>query len=303
MQSTQLRHSVMLLFAAFFWGTTFVAQDIAADTLPTFTYTAIRSFVAVGFLWVVMQIFDRRGIVTHKPASTAERKTLWIGGLFCGCILFASTNLQQYGMADSTAGKAGFITAMYIILVPIVGIFFGKHFPWTMLLGTIIALIGLYLLCMTGSEGLQSGDFFILLCAFCFTAHILMVDHFSPLVDGVRLSWIQFFVVGALSSLCAVFTEHVTFSQVLSCTGPILYAGILSSGVAYTLQILGQKNLNPTIAGLVMSVESVFSVLASWLFLHESMSTRQIIGCVLMFLAILLAQIPSKTTTTQKDLP
>ena len=194
----------------------------------------------------------------------------------------------------TTVGKAGFITALYIVLVPVCGLFLRKRVQPKVWLAVLIAVAGLYLLCMTdGSFSLQKGDLLVLACALGFTVHILVIDHFSPLVDGIKMSCIQFFTCSILSAVCMALFETVNVSNLLHAWIPILYAGILSSGVGYTLQIIGQKGLNPTMASLLMSLESVFSVLAGWIFLHQALSGRELSGCILMFAAIVLVQLPN----------
>ena len=199
------------------------------------------------------------------------------------------------GIQYTTVGKAGFITALYIVIVPILGIFFRKKVGLKLWVSVVIAIVGLYLLCMTGSFSLQWGDFLILICAFCFSGHILVIDYFSPKVDGVQMSCIQFFTAAVLSTVAMLIVEGMPAVQdVLLSWIPVLYCGVMSSGVAYTLQIIGQKGVNPTIASLVLSLESVIAVLAGWIILGQSMSPREIMGCVLMFGAIILAQLPDK---------
>lgn len=226
-----------------------------------------------------------------------------VGGICCGAILFLASSAQQLGMYMGTsAGKAGFLTACYILLVPIISLFLKKKCGWNIWVGMGITVIGLYLLCMTDSLRFQASDLMVLLCALLFAIHILVIDYFSPLVDGVRLSCIQFLVCGILSMIPMFFVEMqhslsgiVVWAQNLQSLGawiPILYAGILSCGVGYTLQIIGQNGLNPTLASMLMSLESVFSVLAGWLILQEKMELRQLGGCALIFAAILLAQMP-----------
>ena len=198
-------------------------------------------------------------------------------------------------MQYTTVGKAGFITAMYIVIVPILGLFFHKKVGVKLWISVVVAMFGLYLLCISGSLQLQKGDLLVLLCALAFSGHIMVIDHFSPKVDGVQMSCIQFFVASLFSMVCMLGAEGVPAAgDVFQSWAPILYAGILSSGVGYTLQIVGQKGVNPTIASLILSLESVMSVLAGWLFLHQGMSGREILGCVLMFVAIILAQLPER---------
>ena len=214
----------------------------------------------------------------------------------CGIALFAASNFQQFGIKYTTVGKAGFITACYIVIVPIIGLFLKKKcspFIWT---AVVMALIGLYLLCITDGFSIGLGDVLVLVCAFLFSLHILVIDYFSPKADGVKLSCIQFLVCGILSMIPALVLEHPQISSILTAWLPILYAGIMSCGVAYTLQIVGQKNVNPTVASLILSLESCISVLAGWVILGQKLSAKELLGCVIMFAAIILAQLPEKSS-------
>jgi drug/metabolite transporter (DMT)-like permease len=291
-QKTSAKHAFLLLLAAFVWGTAFVAQDTAADTIEPFTFLCMRSIIACIFLFFMIRIFDKKGIVTQKPKTASAKKTLWTGGILCGIILCFASYMQQAGMTYTTAGKAGFITALYIIFVPIVGIFFKKYPSPLLIASVILAIIGFYFLCLTESFSLSAGDSMILICSFIYTAHIMVIDHFSPQVDGVRLSFIQFLMVAILSFFFMLFFEHPTLSSIQSAMVPILYAGIMSSGIGYTCQILGQEKVNPSIACLLMSLESVFSVLSGWIILGENMSGREVLGCILVFAGVILAQLP-----------
>ena len=292
-------HVAMLFFAALFWGTTFVAQRIGADYVGPFTYLASRSWVAVVFLTPVVRAMDkfhdRRGTDNRRPKDASQRRFLIVAGIATGCTLFAASAAQQIGMAYTTASKAGFITALYVVMVPVISIFF-KKWPAAHIWGCVaLSLLGMYLLCMTAERfSLERGDAYMLVCALLFAIEIMVVYHYSPLVDGVRLSRLQFLVVGLLSTLFMLLAEHPTMEAIRLGLPAILYAGIFSSGIAYTLQILGQENVNPTLASLVMSLESVFSALSGWLVLHETLSLRELIGCALMFISILLAQIEIK---------
>jgi drug/metabolite transporter (DMT)-like permease len=227
-------------------------------------------------------------------AKPQDKKTLLIGGLCCGVAIAVASILQQYGISMTTVGKAGFITALYIVIVPILGIFLHKKPRLILWVSVVLAISGLYFLCMTDSFSFSSGDLLVMLCAFVFSIHILIIDHFSPKVDGVRMSCIQFFVAGILCGIPALILEHSQLSAVTAAWAPILYAGILSCGVAYTLQIVAQKNYDPTVASLILSLESVFSVLAGWVILHQSLSPKEILGCVLVFIAIILVQLPER---------
>ena len=217
-----------------------------------------------------------------------------VGGLLCGALLFVASSLQQIGIKYTSAGKAGFITSCYIVIVPLIGIFMKKTSGWKIWAAVVLALAGLYCLCITDGFTVGKGDIFIFLCAMAFSAHILVIDYFSPRVNGVVLSCIQFFVCGVASLPCMFVFETPDMAAIISAWMPILYAGVLSCGVAYTLQIIGQRNVNPTIASLILSLESCFSVLAGWVILHEKLSIKESLGCVLMFVAIILAQLPDK---------
>ena len=225
-----------------------------------------------------------------------EKKTLIIGGIACGICLCLASNFQQFGIKYTTVGKAGFITACYIVIVPVIGLFLGKKCTKFIWVAVAMALIGLYLLCITDGFSIGKGDLLVLVCAFLFSLHILVIDYFSPKVDGVKLSCIQFLTCGILSGIPALLLEHPELSSILAAWQPILYAGIMSCGVAYTLQIIGQKNMNPTVASLILSLESCISVLAGWIILRQQLSTKEILGCVIMFAAIILAQLPQKQT-------
>lgn len=285
----------LLFLTAFIWGTAFVAQSVGMDHIGPFTFNAVRSLVGGLALIPVILVFNRRKSPARRQTEGANRKVLLLGGVCCGLALGVASCLQQVGMQYTTVGKAGFLTALYIVIVPILGLFFRRKAGAKLWVSVAIAIVGLYLLCMSGSLRLQLGDFLVLLCALAFSVHIMVIDHFTTQVDGVQMSCIQFFVAAAFSAVCMLFTEGVPDPGAVAISWvPILYAGVLSSGVGYTLQIVGQKGVNPTAASLVLSLESVISVLAGWVILGQSMSPREILGCVLMFCAILLAQIPDR---------
>ena len=292
-----LRQSLLLLLCATIWGVAFVAQSVGMDYVGPFTFNGIRSFIGVAVLLPYIKITDK----LHSKKALAggnqksDKKTLIIGGICCGIALFVASTFQQFGVKYTTVGKAGFITAMYIILVPILGIFLKKKVGIRIWISVLIAVAGLYLLCMTEGFRLEMGDALVLICALCFSIHILVIDHFSPLVDGVRLSCVQFVVAGTLGCLCMFLFENPDITLILQAWKPILYAGAMSSGVAYTLQIAGQKVMNPTVASLIMSLESVISAIAGFILLKQSMSLRDVMGCVIMFVAIILAQLPEKS--------
>ena len=295
MKTLPAKNLCILFLTAFIWGTAFVAQSVGMDHIGPFAFNTARSFVGGLALIPVILAFDRFKSPEQKRAEQANRRPLLLGGLCCGLALGVASCLQQVGIKYTTVGKAGFITALYIVIVPILGLFLGKKVGARLWVSVGIAIIGLYLLCMSGSLTLQKGDLLVILCAFAFSVHIMVIDHFSPMADGVKMSCIQFFVAGVLSLAVMAFAEGAPAAgDLLRSWIPVLYCGVLSSGVAYTLQIIGQKGVNPTIASLVLSLESVISVLAGWVILHQSMTGRELLGCLLMFAAIVLAQLPDR---------
>ena len=296
MKKTQIRNSLLLLLTAVIWGIAFVAQRAGMDYVGPLTFLCVRSLIGGAALLPVIWFLERQKSDARKQEDrTPEKRRLLIkGGILCGLALCFASTFQQYGIQFTTVGKAGFITACYIILVPIAGLFFGKRCGLNIWIGVLLAVGGLYCLCITEPLRIGKGDILVLICAFIFSAHILVVDHFSPLVDGVKMACIQFFVCGLVSGAGMLLLEHPAISDILMAWQSILYAGLLSSGVGYTLQIVGQKGLNPTVASLILSLESVVSVLAGLLILHQTLSSREVLGCVLMFAAIVLAQLPGK---------
>lgn len=295
----QLRNSLLLLLTAAIWGVAFVAQSVGMDYIGPFTFNMIRSTIGGIVLIPCIFLLDKIAPNEKKELTKEEKKkgkkTLQIGGICCGILLALASNFQQIGIKYTTVGRAGFITACYIIIVPLIGmIFFHKKSRSTIWLAVVLALVGLYLLCITEEFAIGYGDLLVLVCSFLFSMHILVIDHFSPLVDGVKMSCIQFFVCGIVSGIPAILTETIVWDNILQAWMPILYAGVMSCGVAYTLQIVGQKNMNPTVASLILSLESCIAVLAGWVILGESLTSREIWGCILMFAAIVLAQLPKK---------
>lgn len=302
MNKFTLRQSLLLLLTATIWGVAFVAQSVGMEYVGPFTFNAVRSIIGGIVLLPLIGFMNHREKQNlNHVHNKQQNKILWIGGLVCGIILFIASNLQQIGIQYTTVGKAGFITAMYIVIVPILGIFMKKKAGQKIWVAVVIAVAGLYLLCMKERISFGKGDILVLLCAVTFSFHIIVVDKVSPLVSGVKVSCIQFFTCGILSSVPMFLTETPKISQILTAWLPILYAGVLSCGVAYTLQIIGQKGMNPTAASLIMSLESVISVLAGWILLGEKLSLREITGCGLMFTAIVLVQIPSKKKRSIDD--
>lgn len=288
------KNAMMLVLTAFIWGTAFVAQSVGMDYLEPFTFNGIRSFIGGAALIPCILVLEKINGKGGKEKTESGRRDLLIGGIACGLLLFAASSLQQLGIQYTTAGKAGFITAFYIVIVPVLGIFLGKKLGWKVWAAVALALAGLYFLCITEKFTVGKGDILIFFCALIFSVHILVIDYFSPKVEGMKMSCIQFFVCGIASLPPMFLTETPKAAAMLEGWLPLMYAGVLSCGVAYTLQIIGQKNMNPAIASLILSLESCFSVLAGWLVLHERLSVRESVGCILMFVAIILAQLPDK---------
>ena len=299
MKYNQMRQVVFPILAAFIWGTAFVAQDLCADSIGAFAFNATRYFIAVLALLVVILISDK--VKKNKPTLTAQEKKaankqLWLGGLCCGAALAIASNFQQAGLVAGTdAGKAGFITALYVVLVPVFGLFFKRKVSLPTWIAVVLSVVALYLLCIKGDFSLAPGDLLVLVCAVCFAVHILVIDHFTAYCDGVKLSCLQFLFAGIISTICMFIFEDVDFAAILSCALPLLYVGIFSCGVGYTLQILAQKDFNPTVVTILLSLESVFAVIAGAIILKQQMTVREYIGCAIMFAAVILAQIQFPT--------
>lgn len=298
------RNSFLLVLAAFIWGVAFVAQRVGGDQVGPLSFICIRSFIGSAVLLPAIILLDKMKLTKRIPATKEEKKLLWKGGFFCGICVTLLTVFQQLGLYYGTpAGKAGFLTACYIVLVPVLGIFFHKKCAFKTWIAVAITVVGLYLLCMDGSLRIQLSDILVLICSFMGAMHIICVDYFAEKVEGVRMSCIQFFVAGMLTLIPMCFFEihgnggmgvWLTALSSWNAWIPLLYAGALSSGVAYTLQIIGQQGVNPALASLLMSLESVFSVLAGSVLLRERMNFREIAGCAIIFAAVLLAQMPEK---------
>ena len=294
-QQIPLKNSLLLLLTATIWGVAFVAQSVGMDYVGGFTFNMARSLIGSAVLLPVIWFMGRNSSKKAEEAQeSGSRKDLLWGGLACGILMCLASNFQQFGIKYTTVGKAGFITACYIVLVPILGLFLKKKCSPFIWLAVAMSVAGLYLLCITDGFSIGKGDILVLICAVLFSFHILVIDYYSPKVDGVKLSCIQFLVCGILSGIPALIFEKPEMSAVLTAWQPILYAGVMSCGVAYTLQIIGQKNMNPTVASLILSLESCISVLAGWVILGQQLSAREIAGCVIMFAAIILAQLPQK---------
>lgn len=299
----KLGYSFLLVLTAFIWGSTFVAQAEGNSAGP-FVFTCIRNFIGSAFLVLVFKFLDVIHKSVRRPANAAERKHLWKAGTLCGLALFFGMNFQQFGMSLGTsAGKSGFLTACYIILVPVLSIFLGKKNSLRIWVCVLLTLVGLFLLCVKGDFSVEISDGVLLLCALAFSVQILVVDRYVGEVDPVRLSCIQFFVCAVLT-LIPMFAIDLKFSAPVIVRAvdvysqwdawiPLLYAAILSTGVAFTLQIIAQDKIKPTIASLLMSLESVFAVLSGWVVLGERFTAREAVGCCLMMAAIIFAQLHS----------
>lgn len=288
----QIKSSLILLLTATIWGVAFVAQSVGMEYIGPFTFNAIRCVLGGLALIPVILVLKKKKETGAENQEKEDKKTLWAGGIACGVILCIASNLQQFGIMEASVGKSGFFTALYIVMIPVIGIFIGKRPGIKLWFCVALAVVGMYLLCMKdGSFTIERADIMLLLCALAFSFHILVVDYFSPKVDGVKMSCIQFFVCGVLSAVGMLFTETPDISNIQAAWLPLLYAGLLSCGVGYTLQIVGQKGINPVIASLIMSLESVISALAGWVILGQVLSPKEILGCVLMFVAIIITQI------------
>lgn len=311
---SEVKYSLLMALAAFIWGTAFVAQRMGAGILDAFSFNSVRSFIGSLALIPVVLTLGKQGAVTQL-ATRQGRIDLLIGGLTCGVILTVSTLFQQVGLEGTTAGKAGFITALYILIVPLIGLLFGKRVSLPIWIAVAIALFGMYCLCIKDGFVIERGDRMVLFCALCFSCHILAIDYFVKRVDTIMLSAMQFFFCGVFSLTPFLWKAAPLpeVSQIIACWKPILYTAVLSSAVAYTLQILTQKHLSPTVASIVMSLESVFAALSGWAILGEQLTLKELMGCVLVFFATILAQAPSDDgnnvflksffTTIKKRLP
>ena len=283
------------MFAAtLIWGSAFIAQSVGMERIGPFTFQAIRCCLAVLFLVPVSFLLEAGKGGAKAAIRRWKNKALWKVGIICGGALFVAASLQQVGLVYTDAGKAGFLTAMYIVLVPVLGLFLGKKPPKTALFSIFLAVGGLYLLSCLGVSRINVGDLLLMGCALAYAVQILCIDRFAPDVDGLRLNCIQALVVTVISIPFMVFTEDIHLPDILSCTVPLLYAGVMSMGVAYTLQIVGQQHMEPTGASLIMSLESVIAALCGWLILKETMTGPELLGCCLVFAAVIISQLPEK---------
>lgn len=295
--SKQTRNTLLLVLAAMIWGGAFTAQSMGAEVEP-YTFLAGRSWLAVVFLLPLSAAFDalnrRAGRPHGWPKAREEKKNLYWGGFLCGTALFVASGVQQTGITLSRSpAKAGFLTALYVVIVPLLGLLMGRRPPRHIWLCVALSVGGMYLLCMQGGFGaVEFGDALLLGCGLLFAVQILTVNRWSPLCDGVKLSLIQFLTIAVWATLVALLRETPSLAALQANFGSIAYCGFLSSGVAYTLQIVGQKDLNPTIASLAMCLESVFGALFGWLILNDVLTGRELAGCALMFTAVVLAQLP-----------
>ena len=295
--SKKMQSNILLLLTAIIWGSAFVAQKSGMDYVEPFTFNGIRTFIGGLVLIPVIFFMEKKNPPEEisREEKTKKNKELLIGGICCGLALFAASSLQQFGVSYTTAGKAGFITTLYVVFVPIISVLLRKKVRPIMWLCVAMGAVGLYLLCMTdASFRLTFGDTLVLLCAVAFAVHILTVDHFSPKMDGIKLSCIQFLTVGIVSMVCMFIFEHPDIHAILDCAVPLLYAGVLSCGLGYTFQVVAQKHAEPTVASLLMSLESVFAVVFGALMLHETMSMRELSGCLIIFIAVIISQLPEK---------
>ncbi len=291
MKTNKMRNSLLLLLTAGIWGVAFVAQSVGMDYVGPLTFNAVRFLLGGTVLLPFVAVRARRAA---REGRRIDRRVTLLGGLSCGLALCTASLLQQFGIQYTTVAKAGFITALYIIIVPVLGLFFHKKVKRIIWPAVLLAVFGMYLLCIKGRLSVGRGDFYVFLCAAAFSVHILIIDHFSPKADSVMISCLQFYTSGVLCTAGAFLFESPSLQGVLNGWMPILYAGVLSCGVAYTLQIAGQKGMDPAVASLILSLESVISLIAGWLLLGQALSVREIAGCALVFSAIILVQLPER---------
>lgn len=295
--SKQIRAGLLLTLTSLIWGATFVAQSVGMNYIGPFTYLFSRNLIG-GIILIPIIKFMRNDDAVSDQSD--HNKILIKGGILCGIALFAASILQQVGIKYTTVGKAGFITSLYIIIVPLLSIILGKKAPKKIWLSVSVAVIGMYFLCMNGESRINIGDIFVLLCAFGFSLHILVIDRFSPKVNSIKLSCLQFWICAVISFFPMMILEKPEMNHIIAAWAPILCAGVLSSGVGYTLQIIAQKDIDPTIASLICSLESVFSVVFGWLILKQTLSAKELFGCVLVFTGVVLTQIPSRKKVDNK---
>lgn len=289
-----IRQTVLPVLAALIWGMAFSAQSIAADYIQPLTFNFYRCVIAFFSLWVVDLAASKAtpGRKHMLQLNKRQWKRLLLGGGLCGVAIALGTNLQQLGLADTSPGKAGFITAMYIVIVPVLGLFQKKKVTPLLWTSVAIAVAGLYFLCVTESFTVVLSDLYVLICAVMFAVHILIIDYFSTELDGIQMSCIQFLTAGIIAFVGMLLWEQPSLAAIGQCVIPILYTAVLSSAVGYTLQIIAQKDANPTVVSLLLSLESVFAAVGGALLLNEQMGPRELLGCGLMMVAVVLAQLP-----------
>lgn len=291
---TQIQGILSLLGATFIWGCAFIAQSVGMEHIGPFTFQAVRCSLAVLFLFLLTFVFELPKSSLSGIMRRWANLKLWRSGILCGTVLFVAVNLQQVGLVYTDAGKAGFLTAMYIVIVPMLGVFLRRKPPKTAVISVFIAVVGLYMLSCAGVTEINIGDILLVGCAFGFAIQIMLIDRFAADLDGLRLNAVQTLMVVLFSAPVAIARETIILSNILAVWFPLCFAGILSMGVAYSLQIVGQKKLEPTTASLIMSLESVFAALGGWLILHETMTPTELTGCALVFAAVIISQLPSK---------
>ncbi len=290
----KLRGTAALVTAVLIWGSAFIAQSVGMEKIGPFTFQTFRNGLAILFLVPMACVLDIGKCTAKHSIQKWTDPKLWKAGLLCGLALFCAASFQQVGLVYTDAGKAGFITAMYIVAVPLLGFFVKRKPPKTALFSVALAVAGLYLLSAVGVSRINKGDLLLMGCALCYSFQIMFVELFGTDVDGIRLNCIQVLVTFVFSALCMLAVETFRMADVLSSMGAIAYAGILSTGIAFTLQIIGQRDLDPTPAAVIMSMESVVAVICGALILKETMTAWEISGCILMFIAVILSQLPEK---------
>lgn len=304
MNLQRLKGNFILLFASFIWGLAFIAQSKGVESVPPSLFNGLRTLLG-GLVLLPIVLFIN--FKNKKKGIKTDKKTLLLGGIICGVLLCLASTVQTIGLLYTSPGKAGFITALYMVIIPIIGILRGKVPRFSVLLSVLIAIVGLYLMCIDTAFNINFGDILMLICALLFSFHILAVDYFSPKVEGVYLATIQFFVCGSLNLIYSFIFEDWHLASIFNSYLSIGYAGIFSCGIAYTFQIVGQKYTDPTSASVLMSLESVFATLATvaltymgWNFTGGKLTFKEIFGCVLMFVAIILVQLPTKIKTNKE---
>ena len=288
------RSNLLLILASIIWGCAFVAQNVGMNYIGPWTFSTIRFLIAGFSLLAIIPILDKKRTHVIRPKTKEEKQKLLLGSVLCGLALSIGSIVQQIAMLTVPVAKAGFLTTLYVLFVPIITLLFGKKIPLKVWIGIAMALFGLYLLSMAGNLAIGIGEIFLILAAFLFAIHIIIIGHFSTRVDPVRLSCGQLLIGGFATVIPMIVIERPTIVSILAAYIPLLYTGIFSSCVAYTLQIFAQKEANPTIAGMLLSLESVFAALAGYLILNQVLNTRELIGCVLIFIAIVIAQLPDR---------